>query len=99
MAYPSVLEPYAAYITLLLVFVDGLLFGLAVKKGVVSLILMVVAFVLAYFVGLSFIPKVNIINVIHSVINYMATVKFGSLILSFSLILFIVGFGIGAWKG
>lgn len=99
MAYPSVLEPYAAYITLLLVFVDGLLFGLAVKKGVVSLILMVVAFFLAYFVGLSFIPKIDIINVIHSVVNYMATVKFGSLILSFSLILFIVGFGIGAWKG
>ncbi|MCL4420360.1 MAG: hypothetical protein M1477_01540 [Candidatus Thermoplasmatota archaeon] len=99
MAYPSVLEPYAAYITLLLVFVDGLLFGLAVKKGLISIILMVVAFVLAYFVGLSFIPKINIINVIHSVINYMATVKFGSLILSFSLILFIVGFGIGAWKG
>ena len=99
MAYPSVLEPYAAYITLLLVFVDGLLFGLAVKKGLISIILMVVAFFLAYFVGLSFIPKIDIINVIHSVINYMATVKFGSLILSFSLILFIVGFGIGAWKG
>jgi hypothetical protein len=99
MAYPSVLEPYAAYITLLLVFVDGLLFGLAVKKGLISLILMVVAFFLAYFVGLSFIPKINITNVIHSVVNYMAMVKFGSLILSFSLILFIVGFGIGAWKG
>ncbi len=99
MAYPSVLEPYAAYITLLLVFVDGLLFGLAVKKGLISIILMVVAFFLAYFVGLSFIPKIDIINVIHSVVNYMATVKFGSLILSFSLILFIVGFGIGAWKG
>ena len=99
MAYPSVLEPYAAYITLLLVFVDGLLFGLAVKKGLISIILMVVAFFLAYFVGLSFIPRIDIINVIHSVVNYMATVKFGSLILSFSLILFIVGFGIGAWKG
>jgi len=99
MAYPTVLEPYAAYITLLLVFVDGLLFGLAIKKGIVSLILMVVAFFLAYFVGLSFIPKVNITNVITTVIHYMSTVKFGSLILSFALILFIVGFGIGAWKG
>ncbi|MCW6169150.1 MAG: hypothetical protein LVQ96_05780 [Thermoplasmatales archaeon] len=99
MAYPSVLEPYAPYITLLLVFIDGLLFGLSVKKGLVSIILLVVALVLAYFVGLDFIPKINILNVIHTVIQYMTTVKFGSLVLSFALILFIVGFGIGAWKG
>ncbi len=99
MSYPAILEPYAPYLTLILVFVDGLLFGLAVKKGIVSLILLVVGFVLAYFVGLSFIPNINITTVLTHVLHYMSTVKFGSLVLSFSLILFIVGFGIGAWKG
>ena len=40
--YPAAIEPYAVYITLLLGFVDGLLFGLAIKKALVSVVLIVV---------------------------------------------------------
>ena len=48
----------SGYILLLITFIDGLLFGLAIKKGIVSAVLLIIAFVLASYAGLSFIPKI-----------------------------------------
>lgn len=99
MLYPAVLAPYAAYITLILIFVDGLIFGIAIKKAITSIILIVIGLIVAYFVGLTFVPSVSYTSIIHAITNYISTTQFGGLIVSFSVVLFIIGFGIGMWKG
>ncbi len=103
MIYPAALESVAPYITLILVFLDGLLFGIAVRKGVVSIILIIVGLFIGTYIGLSFIPKVSISSVISKVsadaASFESGLHFGSFTLSFLAILFIIGFAIGIWKG
>jgi hypothetical protein len=96
---PSQLEPYASIIALVLLFVDGAIFGLAIKKGFLSIILIIVGLLLASYVGLSipFLSTNNIashlIGIALSQISHMSPIFF-----SFP-ILWIVGLGIGIWKG
>jgi hypothetical protein len=97
--YPPFLEPYAAEVTILLVFIDGLLFGFALKKAFVSVVLIIVAFIIAYFLGLTFIPNISLGSIVHQVMNYSSAVHFGSLIVSFTIVVFFIGLGIGLWRG
>lgn len=97
--YPAGLQPYAVYITLLLGFLDGLLFGLAIKKALISVVLIVVAFILASFLGLSFIPSVSTSQISSTLFNFFSQLNFGTLGVTFSIVLFVIGFGIGIWKG
>ncbi|AAT42915.1 hypothetical protein [Picrophilus oshimae] len=103
MIYPSYLEPYQNYITLVLVFVDGLLFGMVAKKAIVAIVLLVVALLIASFIDLSFIPKVNFSNIITGLsnytYNYTSSLHLSSINVTFFLIVFIIGLGIGIWKG
>ncbi|OWP56552.1 MAG: hypothetical protein B2I17_05685 [Thermoplasmatales archaeon B_DKE] len=99
MAYPVFLEPFSQEITVLLLFVDGLFFGLAIKKAFTSVVLLIVAFMVAYFIGFSLIPKISISNLVSQVSSYASTVHFGSIVISFSIIMFFIGFAIGLWKG
>ncbi len=103
MIYPAALEPVAPYLTLFLVFLDGLLFGVAVKKGVVSIILIAIGLFIGTYIGLSFIPQVSISSVISKISSNAATFEsvlhFGSFTLTFIVLLFIIGFGIGIWRG
>ncbi len=98
-SYPPFLEPYAAEVTILLVFIDGLLFGLALKKAFVSVVLILVAFVIAYFLGLTFIPNISLSAIVSQVMNYTTAVHFGSLIITFTIVVFFIGLGLGLWKG
>lgn len=95
-------------VLLILAFVDGLLFGLAVKKGIVSFVLLIVAFILSGYVGLSFIPKISLSNLVTKAVSYIVTnlQSIASLVpignagsLSLLVVLFVVGVGIGIWKG
>lgn len=97
--YPPFLQPYAAEVTLLLIFVDGLMFGLAIKKAVTSVVLILVSLVIAYFLGLTFVPNISIGTIVQNVMNYANTVHFGNLIITFSIVVFIIGLGIGLWRG
>lgn len=99
LAYPPFIQPYAAEVTMLLVFVDGLMFGLAIKKAFVSVILIMVSLVIAYFLGLTFVPNISLSSIVQSVMKYSSSVHFGSLIISFSIVVFIIGLGIGLWRG
>ncbi|AAT43576.1 hypothetical protein [Picrophilus oshimae] len=103
MIYPSYLEPYQGYITLVLVFVDGLLFGMVAKKAIVAVVLLVVALIIASFIDLSFIPHISAADVISNVTKYASTyasdLHLQSLTITFFLIVFIIGLGIGIWKG
>lgn len=95
-------------IVLVLSFVDGLLFGLAIKKGIVSFVLLIVAFILSGYVGLSFVPKISAQHLFTSAVAYVEKNlhSISSLIpignagsLSLIVVLFAVGLGIGVWKG
>ncbi len=97
--YPAGLEPYAIYITLLLGFIDGLLFGLAIKKALISVVLIIVAFILASFLGLSFIPSVSTSQISSTIFSFFSQLNFGTIGVTFSIVLFVIGFGIGIWKG
>ncbi|MCL5783024.1 MAG: hypothetical protein M1476_03835 [Candidatus Thermoplasmatota archaeon] len=98
-AYPSFLQPYSAEVTLLLIFLDGLMLGFAVKKAFTAVVLTFVGLVIAYFLGLTFVPNVSISSIVHAIEIYATTIHFGSLIISFSIMVFIIGFGIGMWRG
>lgn len=99
MLYPTVLAPYAPYLTLILIFVDGLLFGVAIKKAITSIVLIIIGIIVAYFVGLTFVPSISYSNIIHAMTNYASTTHFGGIIITFSVVLFVIGFGLGIWKG
>ena len=101
-ALPSGLT-VTSVIDLILPFVAGLFFGLAIKKGIMAFIFAIIAFLIASYVGLTFIPKISLSYEIHKwslfVMSYVSTVKFGSLVLSLTVILFLIGLAIGLWKG
>jgi hypothetical protein len=98
----------SGYILLAIALIDGLLFGLAIKKGIVSAILLVIALVLASYVGLAFLPKISFAKVY----GYVSTFFFDNIskmpgllslghvgAITLVLVLFLVGLGIGVWKG
>jgi len=103
MIYPASIAPLAPYITMALVFIDGLLFGIAIRKAVVSIVLLVVAFMIAGFVSITFIPHISTSNFVANVTKYATTyasaLHFTGIDITFTVILFIVGFLIGIWKG
>ncbi|MCL6090037.1 MAG: hypothetical protein M1393_03240 [Candidatus Thermoplasmatota archaeon] len=99
---------YSGLVIPILALVDGLLFGLAVKKGVVSFVLLVVAIVVSGYVGFSFIPQVSVTSLINSVVSYTTThlqllttlIPIGNTgAVSLVVVLFVVGLGVGIWKG
>ncbi|MGC8645304.1 MAG: hypothetical protein ACP5UO_03430 [Thermoplasmata archaeon] len=95
-----------AYITILdwvLTFVVGLLFGLAIKKGVVAFVLALIGFLIAGYVGLSFIPKVSVSYELSKAVRilgeYFRQVQLATFSVSLSLVLLLIGLAIGIWKG
>ena len=96
---PSQLLPYSSVIGLVLLFIDGVLFGIAVKKALVSVVLVVVALLLAAFVGVTipFVSKGTIFTHIVSIVTYQAA-HIGPAFYGLP-IFFIIGFAIGIWRG
>lgn len=99
---------YSGLIIPILAFIDGLLFGLAIKKGVVSFVLFLVALVVSGYVGFSFIPDISVTSLVSSVVSYVTThiqavtslIPIGSTgAISLVVVLFLVGLGVGLWKG
>lgn len=89
--------------------VDGLLFGLAIKKGILSFVLLIIAMFIAAYVGFAFVPPhVSISSLASSVMPYVKqyvgevtkslSLGFGGS-LSLTVVLFLIGLGIGLWKG
>ncbi|MEM0155422.1 MAG: hypothetical protein QW597_02310 [Thermoplasmataceae archaeon] len=99
MAYPTFLEPFSQELTVILLFLDGLFFGIAIKKALTSFILIVIGLLIAYFIGFSLVPKISVTNLISQVATYASSVHFGTFVVTFSILLFFIGLGIGIWKG
>ncbi len=96
---PPELQPYSSIISLILLFADGLLFGLAAKKGLVSIILIIIGLVLAGLIGLS-IPFLSAGNVWSHVVEIFSSEigHLGPVFVGFPIV-WIIGFGFGIWKG
>ena len=89
----------AGVVSIVLLFADGLVFGLAAKKGISSAILVVVGLVLAGAIGLS-IPFISLSDVWSHIVNIFLSQEshIGGIFYAFP-IFWIIGFGIGLWKG
>ena len=89
----------SSLIPIVLLFVDGLIFGIAAKKGVMSAILIVVGLILAGAVGIT-IPFLSTANVWSHIVNIaMSQASHIGAVFYAMPIFWIVGFGIGLWKG
>ncbi len=98
----------SGYVLLIIAFIDGLLFGLAIKKGIVSAILLIIAFVLAGYVGLAFIPKISLSEISSYATKFIfdniskapGLIGLGHIgAITIVTVLFLVGLGLGIWKG
>ncbi len=99
---------YSGLIIPILAFVDGLLFGLAIKKGIVSFVLLLVAFVVSSYLGFTIISNQTVTHAINFITSFVSThiqsvsslIPIGSAgAISLVAVLFIIGLGIGIWKG
>jgi hypothetical protein len=96
---PPNLQAYEPIISVALLFVDGLLFGIAAKKAVMSIVLIMVAILLAGFVGLSipFMSSADVLTHLEDIFAYQLN-HIGPIFATFP-IFWIVGFAIGIWRG
>ncbi len=95
---PSFLDPFKTEILFILFFVDGLLIGLAIRKGATALILVIIAVAIAGFAGITFIPSISVTSIVDYVINYAKTAKFGLIVVTSTVVVFVVGLIIGLLK-
>lgn len=89
----------AGIVSIILLFADGLVFGLAAKKGITSIILIVVGIILAGAIGLA-IPFISLSDVWTHIVGIFASQvsHIGGIFYAFP-IFWIIGFGIGLWRG
>ena len=87
------------YVILILTFASGLFIGLALKKGLSSIVLGVVGYLIASYIALPFLPTISMSSITSLGTSYMNLIQFHSVIVSFSLVLFAIGLAIGVWKG
>ena len=99
MVLPSYLGPYADEIFLVLTFAVGLMLGLAIKKGIVAIVLIIVAYLVASFIGLPYFPVIDYQSLVNSASSYITLVHFTEPVITFGFVIFAVGVAIGVWKG
>jgi len=92
-------DSIAGIVAIILLLIDGFIFGVAAKKAVVSAILIIVGLLLAGFIGVA-VPYLTIngfwthlVSIATSQINHI-----GDIFYTFPLF-WIIGFGVGIWKG
>lgn len=89
----------AGIIGIVLLLADGFIFGIAVKKGISSVILIILGLLLAAFIGLA-IPFLSVSGVWTHMVDVIISVAshIGALIYVFPISL-IIGFALGLWQG
>jgi hypothetical protein len=100
---PASLAPYSSLITVLLVFVDGLIFGLAAKKALISAVMIIVGIILAGLLGISLpshLTANEVVSKLWGIVVFQAqhSGALGGIFYTLP-IFFIIGFAIGIWKG
>ena len=89
----------AGIIGIVLLLADGFIFGIAVKKGISSVILIILGLLLAAFIGLA-IPFLSVSGIWTHMVDVIISVAshIGALIYVFPISL-IIGFALGLWQG
>ncbi|HZW56997.1 MAG TPA: hypothetical protein VFF30_11970 [Nitrososphaerales archaeon] len=89
----------AGVVAVVLLLVDGFIFGAAAKKALVSVILIIVGLILAGFIGVA-IPFLTVNGLWTHVVNILISQAshIGAIFYAFPLF-WIIGFGLGIWKG
>lgn len=97
---PPELEQYSSIINMILLLVDGLLIGVALKKAVVSIVLFAIAIVLAGAVGLSLPFTLTTGDILTHVTNIFWSQwrHMGFSIAAYPLA-WLAGLALGIWKG
>lgn len=97
-----------ALVTIALIFVDGLLIGVAAKKGFVAMVLLLIAVVLSAFLGIAYLKSLSASTIEAWIVSHTSLLTqsiegllpIGSIgSISLSLVLFVVGIVVGFWKG
>ena len=90
---------FAGIVAIVLLLADGFIFGLAGKKALTSVILVIVGLLLAGFIGIiiPFLTTSNVISHLTGVFTSLAS-NIGPIAYSFP-IFWIIGFALGLWKG
>ncbi|MDG7047922.1 MAG: hypothetical protein JRN61_02975 [Nitrososphaerota archaeon] len=89
----------SSLVAIVLALIDGLIFGVAIKRAIVSVILAVIGFALAAYIGIN-IPGISSSTLLDKVPVILAYVT--SVAPQFLIgvpIFFIIGLAIGIWKG
>jgi hypothetical protein len=89
----------AGIVGIVLIIADGLIFGLAAKKALTSLILIVIGLLLAGFAGVV-IPFITANQVFSQITNLFLSQasRIGPIVYSLP-VFWIIGFALGLWKG
>jgi hypothetical protein len=97
---PPQFDAYSAIITIILLFIDGLIIGVAAKRGVISFVLLAVGLLLAGFAGLALPFSLSATDVVTHLTNiFISQIRhIGGAISAFP-IAWLIGFAIGIWKG
>lgn len=96
---PPSLQAYEPILDIVLLFVDGLIIGVAVKKAITSIVLIIIGILLAGFVGLSipFLSTAAIISHVEAIVSYQLA-HTGPIFATFP-IFWLIGIAIGIWRG
>ncbi|MEM3670798.1 MAG: hypothetical protein QW767_03535 [Thermoprotei archaeon] len=98
-AFAGIPTGYQAYVSFALILISGFLIGAAVKKAITSAILFIVGVAVASFSGITaFSYYARAVTAHLPAILASAYTHFGASITAFP-ILFLLGAGIGFWKG
>lgn len=97
-----------ALVTIALIFFDGLLIGIAAKKGIVAMILLLIAVVLSAYLGIAYLKSLSASTIETWIVSHSSlltqsiegVLPIGSIgSISLSIVLFVVGIAVGLWKG
>lgn len=96
---PSSLAPYASIIATILIFADGVIFGVAIKKAILSAVMVIAGLLLAGFVGLT-LPLPSTSSLLTLLTNTLTSQAQAVGPVIYALPIFwIIGLAIGFWKG
>jgi hypothetical protein len=98
---PTSLDAYSSIITLILLFVDGAIFGIAARKGIMAAILIIIGILVAGLLGLSAplgLSTSDVVGKVLHIIAFQATHGGTAIVYTFP-VFWLIGFVVGLWKG
>ena len=95
----SIPSNYQQIVYAVLAFADGLIIGFAIKKGIVSFILLLIGVFLGGYIGLS-LPGISVSLLLSKIATFASYLLSKAPVMFAGLpLLFLVGLAIGIWKG